>query len=708
MSNSKEKMPWEEDWSSAKTASTEKMPWEEDWSGGTQQEPDIPDGYKDFKTGLEAGTSLGASPEIAGIAGGAGDLYAREGLWGLAKTYGKGALKGMGNLPLMYKSIRDDLNKTGIVDQAKQERQQMEAQAAERSPGQFMAGNLGGAVLTSPLFALRGAGALARVGESALMGGVQGGLHSVGRSDDYLDAGKNIALSAGTAGLMQGLFTPRAVGREIFKRSTNVAPEVLENIPTNEAVKAAGEALDIKPTPGMLSQDVTKRGLESSLEQSPTLAGELVRRQTEPVRTAMGGVVDKATSGRTSKTLITVMEEVKDGISNAISKRAAPIKAAYDHFEKQFPTIAVKAKSAKAVAGNLRRSAEQTMTGSERQLVEGFADLIEKAPNVQVLKQIRTNALARMRNGAASEGVILSPVIKKLDRLIDSSILRAADDVANVTTRKGFKATGEMVYSPEVKKLAQGLIRDFKQTSRTYRELMQDLGMVSRESGISKTVHGVGDFLDKLDAVPSEALFAKLFKTNNVRFLRSMKQLLPEQFEKMKALELENLYRASIEKGPKGLPVINPGKFLHEIGMGVGKGATKKYSPEAIVELFGDAFGTKNPNEIFSHLRTLVTGFPGKVGASDTPRGLQYLELFLNPLAQGKELVRYGQYASGGVGVPKAISRGLSTPVNKLEGLMDFGKFGKFDLGASARGSVIQNTNDESAFERRRRLLRGN
>ena len=100
------------------------------------------------------------------------------------------------------------------------------------------------------------------------------------------------------------------------------------------------------------------RGLESSLYQSPSVAGSLVRNRVEKVTSKMKSVVDELSKDKINKTAIQIGDSVKEEISNEIGKKYAPIKQLYNEIESQSLNIPLREKSKQAIVKNIETFAK--------------------------------------------------------------------------------------------------------------------------------------------------------------------------------------------------------------------------------------------------------------------------------------------------------------------------------------------------------------
>lgn len=390
-----------------------------------------------------------------------------------------------------------------------------------------------------------------------------------------------------------------------------------------QRVQEAADTLGITPTKGMLATDMQTRGLESSLEQSPSIAGDLVRKEIEPVRQKMISVVSEATASKTAKTAEQIGDAIKDGIRDKLTKTYEPIKGIYADIDQHLPNIPVREKSKMGIVRSIHEYADGTLAGTERSLVKDVANNISQAKTVDQLKQIRTAVLAKMRNGVASESAALRPIVDKLNRAISTNTMIAASQLEKQGVTGAVGA-------------GKNLVETLKTVNKDYRGFIQEVQNYSSKSGVSKRIEGVEDFLDKLDEIPSAALGDKIFKSNDIKFLNSFKAQFPQEFELLRQKQLSDIFAETLTKTPQGIETPDPGKFIKAIN---------KLQPETRAIIFGPEFkGPIAHEKALEALDTLVKSFPHKMGPSGTPQGNMFVEFLSAPRFQTKELTRYGLY----------------------------------------------------------------
>lgn len=528
--------------------------------------------------------------------------------------------------------------------------------AAPATPTQMIAGGgLGSALGESAAIPLR-TYILGEKPKGLLESGVDvAGAGMLGSAGEL--AGQGLAL-AGKSGIELAKKTPGLISKGLTKL-VGLEPEAMvagvrgldQELAQKQAVESAGDALGIKPTRGMLTTDLTTRGLESSLEQAPTVAGKIVRSEVEPVRRAMSDFVDESTKSKSMKSPVVIGENIKDGIKDKILRTYEPIKAIYADFEKNAINIPLKEKSQLAIARNLNQYADEMLTTTDKQMVKDYADNILSAKNVNQLKDLRSQVIAKINSGENPQALGL--VVEKLDRAIKGTTIRAALEVAQQSGTKGAMRAG-------IEEEGKSLIRSWKGVNSDYRELMTALGGFAKESKVANKIFGPMDLLKKIDSIPSEQLADKLFTESNVKALRQVKKLFPQEFEMIRSKQLADIYSSTLEKTPMGTETASATKFIKEIN---------KYTPEIRAELFGPEFkGEITHDKAFAAMETLVNSFPSKVGPSGTPQGIGFVNIF-HPKEELKDYIRMQQYR-GNQASPLKVAPEQASPGLLNRGLM--------------------------------------
>lgn len=497
-------------------------------------------------------------------------------------------------------------------------------EVSNQKPGSYLAGNVAGSVAIPLPFlsGIKGAGPLKSIARAGAAGAVTGAAYNPNAdkqgSDTSLNMGERLGnaaiggmLGGGAQGLLsagQGLMkaVPKAV--EVLQ-DANATPKMREN--AAEVIKAA-KALQIKPTPGMIQDSTILRGLESSLEQSPSVAGHLVRRQTNAAREGLskgaGSLLDDASSLSSFET----GERLKRDLTKKFGDRLKPAELAFDDLRSYTKDIELQPKPGKTIARNILNIPEvkalpkSTAASAARE----YADAIQNAKTTQDVTLIRQAVGARLQTADATDRMVLGKIYDKLTKFEENSIKRGAIESAR-TKPEGTKIAKEMI----------GQMRDAKKTYAGVAQDIKELGSVSSMAGTKNPQ----TFLRSLESMKSEQLVKKLSNMEDVRMLSTLKTKYPEQFEVIRQKKIGDILEKST--GKNGIDI---GKFLR---------ATKSLSNEAKLLLFG----SKDAVDKYNAIRTVFEAAPERMGPSGTPQGLQFQSL-LSPVFQGQEMARLKLY----------------------------------------------------------------
>lgn len=425
--------------------------------------------------------------------------------------------------------------------------------------------------------------------------------------------------------------------------------------PNVKDIAKATEAIGAKITPGQTTIDPYVQNIQSSLEQSPSVAGYLMRKQTEPLREAVKTTAKDVFKDVPSKAASEIGSQVKEQIINQIENRVSQAGDVYERVKQSTKFIDVDPKSLSRVSNNI---ANQTKfkNAPEYPILQGLAEDLKTVQNVDQLKQFRSlvgKSLNRF-NAGTPEYAALSDTYSKIANLEKNTIMREA-----------VKQSRAGALGPETgTKIGTDIVKELKGANKEYTQIFKDLGFLGEQTGAAKGKPKSIDYvLNKLDEIPDEIIGEKLMKTTDRKSLERLKTLFPAQFENLRNQKLDFIREKSIIRGE-----VDPVRLLTNV---------KQMEPETQKLLFGN-----DATEMISNLRTVVNSLPQKVGASDTPRGIDWMN-FLNPATYPAELSRLGQ-----LGLLKMKTTQVKVPqVNLLPGKQSI--IGQ-TIGGPSKDSAIQ------------------
>lgn len=492
----------------------------------------------------------------------------------------------------------------------------------------------GGALGTAggPLGMLGGAGLGAAAGKSLQNIGEKYLLdEDKSRSDIYLDPIKSGLEGATAEGAGQLLSAGARGAADMLRAGAKIKPNAGE-------ITAATRSLGAEPTAGQLSNSRMVQGLESSLEQSPTIGGFLARKEINPARKAIETGTENVFKDVPMIQPSDVGNQFKQQFRGLISNKLEPISKTYDKIRESTEFIDVNPTSLKRVSNNIRNS-EKFKSSSGYNIVNQTADDLEKVTSVDDLKSLRSSVGKRMNSPLLDNEAksALSNMYGKLSSLEQNTIMREAVKQAR--------------NSGEGAEIGLNLVGELKGANSAYRGVIQDLGLIGKGSGVSKKVGSIENFLTKIDEIPDEKIVDTFFKTNNRKALTDLQRVNPEGFESLRMAKLDQLRKSSEVNGQ-----VSPARLLKNFRNMEPKTRELVAGPQA--------------SKILSDLETVVNSWPAKAGPSGTPQGLEIQNMLnvLNPLQWGKEAARLGQYgllkSIGGLDSAAGLLKGSSTQNN--------------------------------------------
>ena len=317
-------------------------------------------------------------------------------------------------------------------------------------------------------------------------------------------------------------------------------------------------------------------------------------------------------------------------MSENLQKRYDPISQSYDEIETHTKNIPLNPNGLTRIAKNIRGLDEAKFSGSDgHRVANQFANWLEEAENVNDIKILKTKArqIAQDPNSSYEEKSVASSIMDKLEKARTNSITRQAVQIAREAPvdrtdsgqmlNKSQKEVAGQEADAEGQDIGRRLIGDIKSTNKQYRGLMEDAKTFGKGSGLTKANKGMSATLEDINGAKPEEMAQALFDTNNDDFMKFMKEKMPDQFETARQQRLAEIVKKTGNDPVKVLKL------------------TEKMGPEAKQMLFGDR-NVENLNDA----GTLQRSVPGKVGASDTPRGLDFNNFGL--MQNARDAARYG------------------------------------------------------------------
>jgi hypothetical protein len=435
------------------------------------------------------------------------------------------------------------------------------------------------------------------------------------KADDISDAAK--VLKGDDAAQMIGKST-RMTGEIGVPAKDAIALANEGGIKANaKAIEEAANALGFKPTPAMLSNNLTLQALESSLDQSASIGGLTGVRSgktgTNQLREGLKQAASKFGDQASSMTKVDLGDAIKADILEKVNIKYEPVAKSFENIRESTQFIEVPEKSKQILARNFLRQKDVALSPSSSwgQKAARYADDLQNVKSVDDIKRLRSLALkeARASMEPADQGV-LNYIADRLQALEGVTIKRAASATAP-TPKQGVK-------------IGNDLVKQLRSTRKDFKGIIQPLGEVAKESGLSRP-KTIKDFARVISETPSEKLPDMLFRINNTRALNLIKKEFPTSFDLIRNQRIGEIIEKSSVKGE-----IMPSKLLKNL---------KAIGPEAR-ELI---FNSKDVNKSVNYLETVLNAIPNKIGPSGTPQG-QMLMNILNVPFQATELGRAALY----------------------------------------------------------------
>lgn len=546
--------------------------------------------------------------------------------------------------------------------------------------GQIAGGVVSGIAL-SPLAKVKALHALGRVKEAAKIGAAYGlisnpgdieGVNRMASLEGVLEEGQERAIQglvgAAMGGAIQGSFEggrkvaqgAKWLGDQLDDVLTDAGKKVRPGVdtPKGQAVEEAAERLGFEATPGMKMGNQTIKGMESSLEQSPTIGGAMMRKQTEPVREGLAKASRELVEDAGSLSQYQAGEMIKREIGEEVAENVAPAQMVFDEMADEFRHIGVSKPAMKRISNSIMKIKEVRVAskGPAGRTARSIADdlgNVESLDDLRTLRGVVGNRLNKARVDRDGEAIgVLKQIYKRITKLEENSIKRA------VLQNAGSKQQGTS-YASE-------MLGELKGAKKAYREAMEDMGKTAKLLGLRKA-DTPRAFTEAIDDVPSETVLKRFSDWGNHEKMSIFKDRFPKLFTVARERKLHEMAtKATLPDGRISAP-----KLLNEV---------KRLTPEAQEMIFGSKEGLQK----FLDLQTVRQSMPKMMGPSGTPQGMEFTDI-ANVFAQAKSLPRYGLYKYmtssrapknaqflQSLGDSKALTPGASAKTRSISQMLEF------------------------------------
>lgn len=399
------------------------------------------------------------------------------------------------------------------------------------------------------------------------------------------------------------------------------------------AIKEASQRLGFKATPGMLTDSPTVQGLESSLSQSPSVAGAVVRNNLKPIQTGLQSAAEDLVSGNNSSAY-QAGDSASKGVLANLGEKANNIKMSYEPFNQELPKMIPAAEDKWKLAVQVAKIGQQHLDPNEvNSLVQGTTNKIMGSQSLADIEDTRKLLGNKIEQAATNN-----------DRNMVDTLTKIKDKLSDFRDTQ-FQTLAQQAYpGPEGTNIGQQMVGQYRNAMDQHAALMGDLRDVGPLFGIK--AKNPRDFIEAFSEMPPEQVAQKLFKTNNYLALQKVHTYFPEEFETIKNLKLQDLRNSSLSNpiDPANSPV-DPAKLITKIN---------KLTPEVQSVLFGDKI------QKVKDMQTVLGSFPDKIGPSGTPQGEAFRH-WADPTQQIGDAARYAGYrALGATNVSQNTSKLIS------------------------------------------------
>lgn len=452
------------------------------------------------------------------------------------------------------------------------------------------------------------------------------------KADDLLDTVKMTTKADDALDVARVAPDAEKVGMK-SKDVITLANEGSKKANADDILKAARE-LGFEPTPAMLSDNFNLKALESSLDQSPTIGGMSVRggkTGTNQVREGLKKAVNKFGDGTSARSKLDAGDLVKSDILETLNQQYEPIAKNFESIAGETKLIGVPDKVKELASKRFLRQKQVVLSPESPwgTIARRYSNDIKNVKNVDDIKQLRTLALKEARSATDSNVQSTLGYISGQLQALEGATIKNAARASAANPKEGLK-------------LGNGLVQKLRSTRKDFRGFIEPLRDISSNSGL-RDPKSLRDFVDNLTELNSEDVAKTMFRTNNFKGLKLIKEKFPNSFNTLRQDRIGDIIEKSMHKGE-----IVPSKLLKNL---------KAIGPEAR-ELI---FESKDVNKSVDALETILNSIPDKIGPSGTPQG-EMLRNIVNIPFQGTELGR------------AALYKAMQNPTQPISKVIKFGQ----------------------------------
>jgi hypothetical protein len=451
---------------------------------------------------------------------------------------------------------------------------------------------------------------LSNIGRSAAFTGALGSVFGAGLGAFGKDASTiaekieaQNALKTTAPGSMEEVISQTGLPAEEKLGILDGLKEQKENTPEILAA-AERQGLPVVPAQTSANEFVQKRA--SALSQSPTIPGEMIRRQLKQGFDKIKGIFRDVIGSEEGLSDFEAGAVAKDAIQSKVDEMYAPIKKAYSDLEAEGHKIMLPDEDRISLGENLEKQSQNYgSVGSDGgKIIAAYADRAIAQDTASQMDKLVSEIGGKQRiarqAGDYESAHALGQVQETLENFLDRQIAKQGKQLA----KEGAPGTEDAINQ---------LINERKAVRQKYADFKQTLNDLTSAGRISKKLNTYGTTESVLESVPNEKLIEKLFDKKNSAGLAKLKEKFPDLFDTIVSHKKSQIFTKSLKDGSPDI-----GKVLKEI---------KGYSPEIKKLLF-------TPEELqkLHDANTWIESLPVKLGPSGTPEGIEYMKHLSNPL----------------------------------------------------------------------------
>jgi hypothetical protein len=404
----------------------------------------------------------------------------------------------------------------------------------------------------------------------------------------------------------------------------------------NGEIVAAAERQGLKAPPGVTSNNFVVKGAQESLEESPSLAGTLVRAETQPFKEGLKKGVEEVTEKASQLDPYFAGQEGKRIITQGVNERLRPAQEGLRTVFDTFGNFDVRERMTKMLGNRIAKS-DLYKLSLDKGLVEGIQSTLA---NVTTLNQ--ANMFKKQI------GKQLAAEFKKPDR--NMAVIDILEDVYGTLGKLERRAIEDasLTLGPKTgPKASKEALKIYDESMQRYRDIYKDYLPVADSLGVKLKSPDV--FLDTIEGIESERFTKKLLSLTDYDSAKALKKSHPELFDVARKQKLAD-FKNQVTDPASG--EISLKKFSSRI---------EKMTPQEREILFG--FDGKSKQKI-DDLVKLIRALPKDKG-SRTSVNLSFLDM-MNPVFQGKEMLRYALYRGGDKAMKDYFIKAIPT-LNAIE-----------------------------------------